>query len=138
MASSKDWRSTERNGLDYSVLYNGSKYLTYQDQYVNAGSTIVEGREYELKIVYWSGNGNKITFTINGNTYEAEEQMEWGAWVTSDYNTLGQLRIDSEYRTIYVAGSSGTEEDWMYDNGEPVLDESYIKANGSYEIQMNS
>lgn len=85
-----------------------------------------------------TGNGNKITFTINGTTYEAEEEMEWGAWITSSYNTLGQFRIETEYRTIYAAGSYGYEPDWMYDNGEPVLDESYIKANGNYQIKMNS
>jgi hypothetical protein len=37
---------------------------------------------------YVVGN-NLITFTIEGETYQAEEGMTWGEWVESDYNTSG-------------------------------------------------
>lgn len=32
-----------------------------------------------------------ITFTINGVEYQAEEDMTWAEWVTSEYNTINAL-----------------------------------------------
>ena len=37
----------------------------------------------------------KITFTINEETYYADEGMTWEEWVNSEYNTLG-LKITAK------------------------------------------
>lgn len=54
----------------------------------------------------------KISFTIAGTSYQAEEGMTWGEWVASSYNTAG-------YQIVYngaqsgIADASGTK--FVYD-----------------------
>ena len=42
----------------------------------------------------------KISFTIAGTSYQAEEGMTWGEWVASSYNTAG-------YQIVYNGAQSG-------------------------------
>ena len=42
----------------------------------------------------------KISFTIVGTSYQAEEGMTWGEWVASSYNTAG-------YQIVYNGDKSG-------------------------------
>ncbi|MBQ2785470.1 MAG: hypothetical protein IJF02_03100 [Oscillospiraceae bacterium] len=50
-----------------------------------------------------------ISFTIDGDPYQAEEGMTWAEWVVSDYNTTGFTNEDSliVYNNQYVYHSSG-------------------------------
>ena len=54
----------------------------------------------------------KISFTIAGTSYQAEQGMTWGEWVASSYNTAG-------YQIVYngaqsgIADASGTK--FVYD-----------------------
>ena len=65
-----------------------------------------------------------ISFTIDGNTYQAEEYMTWTDWVASDYNTAGFLDyggviMDSD-RMYYISSYNS------YD---------VIKANFNYRLE---
>lgn len=101
----------------------------YEGQYVDSAAPIEEGREYTLGNIYLTGNGKKITFTINGTTYEAEEEMEWGAWIQTDYNKLGELCVSDSM----ICGQNNSNN--MHYDGLSVKDEDYIIANGSYEFK---
>ena len=55
-----------------------------------------------------------ISFTIDGNIYQAEEYMTWAEWVASDYNTAGFL----DYGGVIM------DSDRMY----------YISSYNSYDV----
>ena len=42
---------------------------------------------YQDNGVGGESNANLISFSINGNTYNAEEGMTWNKWMGSNYNT---------------------------------------------------
>ena len=52
-----------------------------------------------------------ISFTIGGTSYQAQDGMMWGEWVSSDYNT-GGFYTDGSYVLVnasnYVSGSNLT------------------------------
>lgn len=50
----------------------------YSEEDNDYGTTVVIGEEDEV---------NLITFTLDGTEYQAEENMTWGQWVESEYNT---------------------------------------------------
>lgn len=50
----------------------------------------------------------KISFTINGTSYQAEEGMTWGEWVASSYNTAGYQIVYTETQSG-IADASGTK-----------------------------
>ena len=60
-----------------------------------------------------------INFTINGNSYQAEEGMTWVQWVVSDYNT-GNFEADDSDSFPYVlqsyhsvVGNPGATNAWI-------------------------
>lgn len=53
-------------------------------KYTGTTGTYEKGALYVLE-------GELITFTIDGTSYQAEEGMTWGEWAESDYDTLGVL-----------------------------------------------
>lgn len=48
-----------------------------------------------------AGSVTLITFTIAGDTYQAEEGMTWGDWVNSIYNTNNEFELRSDL-DVYV------------------------------------
>lgn len=54
----------------------------------------------------------KISFTIAGTSYQAEEGMTWGEWVASSYNTAG-YQIVYNWAQSGIADASGTK--FVYD-----------------------
>lgn len=50
-----------------------------------------------LKNKNTSDEVNVITFTINGNEYQAEEDMTWEKWVNSSYNTNTNIIINNGF-----------------------------------------
>ena len=50
----------------------------------------------------------KISFTIAGTSYQAEEGMTWGEWVASSYNTAG-YQIVYNWAQSGIADASGTK-----------------------------
>jgi hypothetical protein len=59
---------------------------------LSAGESIalhLNGQKLTEDLVVRAVNANLISFTIDGETYYAEEGMTWGEWVESEYNTNG-------------------------------------------------
>lgn len=107
--------------LDDAIIYNGA--------YVNASKPIEAGTNYGVGHAYNYGNGNKITFTIDGKPYEGEEEMQWGAWIESDYNGLGE--------NIGVLGERGSwvmyNRSFLYnENSDRIVAFDTIKDGGVY------
>lgn len=86
---------------------------------------------------------NKISFTIGGTSYQAEEGMTWEDWVNSSYNTStgdSRIHVTSNGTQIAIPGYAGfnliddyylvsehDESGWTYVNATEV-----IKANEAY------
>ena len=77
----------------------------------------------------------KITFTIAGTSYEADEGMTWREWVNSDYN-VDNFDYIGDYG--YIAKTWDVETDTgeiVSYNGTPVLEEgNTIVANRAYTL----
>lgn len=69
------------------------------------------------------GGGNLITFTIDGEEYQAEEGMTWEEWVNSEYNTIF-ARIDLDDSIIVGDGWGwiGTSLDYVH-KWEPIIND---------------
>lgn len=89
-----------------------------------------------------------ITFTISGDTYQAEEGMTWQQWADSSYNVVanpytGQNSINNG--NWYVSGNEICITDGFMSGGS-VADASYvlvtpqevIMANYSYKLERGS
>lgn len=81
--------------------------------------------------------GTEISFTINGETYYAEEGMTWVDWVEkSEYNTLGLLVTPSEIPRIYAVKNNSM---WYLGESEGVsLDGSVVIENGGVYVLWDS
>lgn len=55
-----------------------------------------------------------ITFTIDGIEYQAEDNMTWGEWVESKYNTIG---ITKQYQYMDSSG----EYHFVYTNNKEIM-----------------
>lgn len=91
--------------------------------------TIEPNRIYQVSILKglasvlsWD-NINKITFTYNGATYEAESNMTWQHFAISDYN-VWNWRVES--MGIYTGSG------YLSYNGSRVRYDDIIIENGSY------
>ena len=73
-----------------------------------------------------------VAFTIDGTSYQAEEDMTWGEWVESKYNTL-EIMIHSDGQQVvdkngeYYVGISG---------GKPVGSGFKIQSNQNYVMWL--
>ena len=80
-----------------------------------ANDTIVENGNYRT-VKSWINltptTPNAITFTVNGKTYTAHENMTWGAWIATEYNTddfvVWESVVSGEENCI---AESATDED---------------------------
>ena len=57
--------------------------------YLNSSTQYSSGSGTKSDPIRLSISNNLISFNINGETYSAEEGMDWMQWSESDYNTLG-------------------------------------------------
>lgn len=73
------------------------------------------------------GDNNLISFTIYGDSYQAEEGMTWGEWVNSQYNTDGYY-IDFDDSISNQSGSAwvGTSEYYVF--SQDIIIEGYQYA----------
>lgn len=68
------------------------------------GSTTLKA---ELAATSYSGNVTyEISFTISNVSYQAENDMTWGEWCNSDYNT-GGFYVEPDHNYIYGIDSNG-------------------------------
>lgn len=89
--------------------------------------TYEDGSTEKVKVAFVEMD--RFNFTINGETYTAEEQMTWGEWCASGYNTMGLSVIDNNIGI----GSSG-----VIDGADFVLATDVINADYDYEIEAFS
>lgn len=91
-------------------------------------------------VIEWDGSGvviapieseQPMTFTINGTSYQMDNQMTWYAWTRSDYNTDG-FSCAEENDYVYEAESSNKVTDA---DGNDVLGTTYIVEGGAYLIK---
>ena len=87
LSNSNAFTSTPYAG--YSSYFSGTPWI-----YVPA--SLIDAYKSATNWVYFSSYfstieslNNLITFTIEGTEYQAEEDMTWGEWVESEYNTDG-------------------------------------------------
>lgn len=80
----------------------------------------------EIEVAVDAGWVVLISFYIGGTTYQAEEDMTWGEWVASSYNTDGYQIINGEVRSSSYA-------DVIY-NGNPQTSDIAIIANANYVL----
>lgn len=90
------------NRISGTIMVNGWYMAKTRGVYSGSGMELSFGtsiRPVEDSIEF----GDVISFTISGNTYQAEEGMTWFEWVVSDYNTgeyyskSAKVRYDSNY-----------------------------------------
>ena len=72
-----------------------------------------------------------FTFTIDGITYNTNENMSWDDWCASDYNTLGLYW--SDMMGGYFLDGLG----FLWFDGVIVAPEADIVINGEYEIRWS-
>lgn len=126
-----------KNSTIYVYAFNGSG--TWEDE---AYRTIIINEEPtdEEFITWLKANATKqeptiITFTIGGTTYQAEEGMTWGDWLTSQYNTGGfeadgSLVVSSNDYYVWLGTITGS---W-----EQVEITDIIKGNKSYVSSLEN
>ena len=71
-----------------------------------------------------------ISFTIAGATYEAEEGMTWGEWISSSYNTTNWEWDGTQNINIGAPSSRG-----IFLNGNAVQGLTVIVAGGTYILK---
>ena len=138
LATSNAFLSTPYNG--YKTSFSGMPYIyvpqSLLTSYKNATNWTyfsnyfvgVEGGYIGGGDSGGSSDSNIITFTVEGEEYQAEERMTWGEWVDSEYNTDGYSKhmfggvVIDDYRCI-VSDEYGTSfEDFIVGNHEYYLD----------------
>lgn len=75
-----------------------------------------------------------INFTIDGTTYQAESGMTWGAWIESEYNTIGLTFDDSSEGVMWYDADGG-----QYALGDPtsmsyVFINDIVQSGVAYEL----
>ena len=108
---------------DYGTTVVVNQYSEEDNDY---GTTVVIGEEDEV---------NLITFTLDGTEYQAEENMTWGQWVESEYNTTEMLVNGTG--AIYDP-SNGTYGAYVQYNGEDVSSSNAIIADAQYTFRVGS
>ena len=76
-----------------------------------------------------SGGVELISFTIDGDHYEAEDGMTWGEWLLTDYNTGGYTLFGS-----YVVIGSGQSRKLVQLNGLDITENDVIVADTAYNL----
>ena len=127
-----DGRVVDESGHEMIVTMYGRDAVSPSD-------SISEGGEYTLYMI-----PEKIQFTIDGISYNADEQMEWNTWVNSSYNTAGFKVIETDFDTfILTSDESRYIIDATEDPGDsggwghymPMYADDYIRDNTTYFTQ---
>ena len=132
-----DWVESDYNTLG---LKDSSTAITTQDESiwieevtptvpnVDASTYIEANAAYKLV----GEEPATITFTVDGITYYAEENMSWYDWCNSDYNTAGFTSdSDDEYsHGVYTADNTAKVCTYM---GDAVMGETNIFADAEYQ-----
>ena len=119
---------------DYQNIVPEGDYIGFDEVIVKPipdEYEIVE--EYEGAVTIASAV-SRITFTIDGTSYEAEEGMTWGEWVESEYNTGTFI-----YSTLYnhIADDEATQESYVTSDNDStgkVAASDTIIADHAYSI----
>ena len=78
--------------------------------YVKVNGAWVSGKQVYVKVNgAWvlGGGASKITFKIDGTTYEADAGMTWSQWCSSSYNTIGATEwTSSDNRIEYTTSTT--------------------------------
>ena len=95
------------------------------------GSWVMAKQVYTKVNGAWvlNGGASKITFSISGESFEADAGMTWGEWCDSAYNTNGRFVIDSydevldtTTSTRWVAYRPTPDSDWYFpESGETII-----------------
>ena len=76
-----------------------------------------------------SGGVELISFTIDGDHYEAEEGMTWAEWVDSEYNTDGYVKSAD-----VISNGDGM---FVKLNGNSIFGSDVIVEGASYELMRS-
>ncbi len=138
---SSDYEMTAQQGatLDYTITHKNGDALT--DSIVATFTTNTEGQSSTIHIAAndpeFAGDYSDtvtftisvkkptISFTINGVTYQAEEGMNWAAWVNSAYNNGG---FRGDINAIIKDGL------FVSAGGALVCNSDSITANAAYDL----
>ena len=109
---------------DYVDIVN--IYFEYRAEHLADGEFSVEFDDIYFE--YSSVDGEEITFTLFGNTYTAIENMTWGDWIYSDYNTDNfYINANSEIMSLTYGCIDATYIEIIENNG--VYTQGYWCAN---------
>jgi hypothetical protein len=90
----------DKGNADSHIKLNDVNVATGEGTYiytVTGDATIDVSEEYvqgDYGVISIVGAVTHISFTINGDTYQAIEGMSWSAWFASSYNTTGKVKGD--------------------------------------------
>ena len=94
--------------------------------------------------IEWDGSytisGGTISFTIDGDYYEAEDGMTWRQWLSSSYNTVNWVNMTPPGGSGYEIGRpySGSQSAVVTYNEVYVLTTDVIIADAAYGIKIVS
>ena len=103
----------------------------------NVGSE-TEGDINTIVNLYTSTDGTEepptlITFTVNGDTYEAEEGMTWQEWINSDYSKIyDYVNFHIEGTVVFCGGNPVWYSAHEYDDNYTIYPDTVIVNNESY------
>lgn len=92
----------DKGNADSYIKLNDVNVATGEGTYVytvTGDATIDVSEEYiqgDFGVISITGAVTYISFSINGETYQAIEGMTWNGWFASDYNTTGKTKGDVE------------------------------------------
>lgn len=75
------------NGVNVAIGEGTYVYTVTGDATIDVSEDYIQG---DFGVISITGAVTYISFTMNGDTYQAIEGMSWKAWFASDYNTTGE------------------------------------------------
>ena len=106
---------------DKNKVVRDSGTLQTSDKFIGAGDYLfheLNGEPWELV----EPEANLITFTIDGEEYQAEEGMIWADWCSSKYNTYGITNQGKLYNIYNGEGLVLKHDGWMIVTGSEHID----------------
>lgn len=118
-----------------SLLYNDKEVITKGDDIT---TSLIKIGDYYLTEAILEQLSPKITFTIDGITYTAQQDMTWREWIATTYN-IGNyyyydgyvVRLEGGIERYCISSSTGADD-------EKVLATSKIISGGSYTHTLYS